>query len=117
MRAHRIEVVRWRCSGFTMLHPLRPPLIGLYPGHPHPLLASLSHGDFRDWENEKSYAMHIDTHTLAERSFPQGERLDRMAYDAPPRDRTKGGKYMHAKSMKVWGMLVAVLVLTPLFAF
>src|SRR5215831_17967356 len=57
MRAHRIEVVRWRCSGFTMLHPLRPPLIGLYPGHPHPLLASLSHGDFRDWENEKSYAI------------------------------------------------------------
>jgi hypothetical protein len=38
-----------------MLHPLRPPLIGLYPGNPQPLLASLNHGDFRDRENEKSF--------------------------------------------------------------
>jgi len=51
-----------------MLHPLRPPLIGLYPGHPHPLLASLSHGDFRDWENEKSYA-------LEKRLEDQGNRM------------------------------------------
>ena len=45
-----------------MLHALRPSLIGLYPGNPHPLLSSLSHGDFQDRENEKSYAMHIGKH-------------------------------------------------------
>src|SRR5262249_13461134 len=57
MGAHRVEVVRLRCSGFTMLHPLRPPLIGLYPGNPHPLLSSLSYESCRDWENEFSYTI------------------------------------------------------------
>jgi len=40
-----------------MLQPRRPPLIDLYPDNPHPSLSSLSHGDFRDRENEKSYAI------------------------------------------------------------
>src|SRR5712691_2797204 len=48
-----------RCSGFTTLHPLRPPFIGLYSGNPHPPLSSLSHGDFRDRENEKSYTLKL----------------------------------------------------------
>ena len=46
------ELVLLRCSGCTTLHPLRPPFIGLYLGHPHPPLSSLSHGDFWDRENE-----------------------------------------------------------------
>ena len=46
-----------RCSGCTTLHPLRPPLLSLSPGHPHPPLSSLSHGDFWDRENENSYAI------------------------------------------------------------
>ena len=40
-----------------MLHPLRPPLIVLYPGNPHPLLSSLSYGSCRDRENEFSYTI------------------------------------------------------------
>src|SRR6266699_5769496 len=39
-----------------------------------------------------------------------------MAHHDHPRDTTKEGEYMHSKSMKLWGMLVAVLVLPPLLA-
>jgi hypothetical protein len=39
-----------------------------------------------------------------------------MAHNDHPRDTTKEGKYMHTKGMKLWAMLVAVLVLTPLLA-
>src|SRR5712691_4161227 len=54
--SHRVGVlVLLRCSGFTTLHPLRPPFIGLSLGNPHPPLSSLRHGDFRDRENEKSF--------------------------------------------------------------
>src|SRR5712691_11341702 len=54
--SHRVGVlVVLRCSSFITLHPLRPPLIGLYLGNPHPPLSSLRHGNFRDRENEKSF--------------------------------------------------------------
>src|SRR4029453_11023341 len=39
-----------------------------------------------------------------------------MAHHDHPSDTTKEGAYMHAKGMQLWGVLGAVLVLTPLLA-
>src|SRR5947208_2223917 len=39
-----------------------------------------------------------------------------MTHNDHPRNTTKEGAYMISKGMKLWGILVAVLVLTPLLA-
>src|SRR2546426_824537 len=85
--SHRVEVlVLLRCSGFTTLHPLRPPFLGLSPGTPPPPLSSLRHGDFRDWENEKSYAIKkvSDSEINASKCFVSAFSFLRRSCFAPP---------------------------------
>src|SRR5437899_4955179 len=68
-------MICFRSSACTTLRPLRPPFIGLYSGNPHSPLASLSHGDFRDRENEKSYAIELRAATSLARLWQrQGKR-------------------------------------------
>src|SRR5712691_5886004 len=59
-----------RCSGFTTLHPLRPPFIGLYSGNPHLPLLSWSYGDFGDRKNEKSFYVAAVVKASCVFSFP-----------------------------------------------